>query len=344
MTQTTRYIFSALRVAAAAVLLLWLFRSGAIEWSAIPRLLSAWPFALGALLVLAVQMVMISWRVCVLLKPYGRLHLPLGAAIRLTLIGMFFTACLPGGAGGDVVRIYYATGGHKGRRAELTAILLLDRVAGMFALVCWPLIAVPFFLPVVAGEPVVVALLWGAAAIATTMAVFVGLAMWSGTRGWDVIAGVLDRVPVVGSVGRRMLETVHGYRRHLGPLAAAVGISLIAHTLVVTATLLVAAGMNPDGFSWTMSLMVPLGFLVNTLPLTPGGIGVGEAAMDQLFGLVGASGGAAALLGWRLVMLPIILLGFLCYAKGNKQFVQDTAALHSKDKNGVQLAGVLPES
>lgn len=343
MKRTARYIFSVLRVAAAAVLLLWLFRSGAIEWSAIPRLVAAWPFALGALIVLAVQMVLISWRVCVLLKPYGRLHLPLGAAIRLTLIGTSFTACLPGGASGDVVRIYYATGGHKGHRAELTAILLLDRAVGMFALICWPLIALPFFLRVVAGEPVVVALLWGAGAIAAVMAAFVGLAMWTGTPGWSALSGVLDRVPLVGSVGRRMLETVHLYRRHLGPLAAALGISLIAHTLVVAATLLVAAGMNPDGFSWTMSLMVPLGFLVNTLPLTPGGIGVGEAAMDQLFGLIGVAGGAEALLGWRIVMLPIILLGFACYARGGKQFVQDIT-LQSAEDPSVQLAGVLRES
>ena len=32
-----------------------------------------------------------------------------------------------------------------------------------------------------------------------------------------------------------------------------------------------------------MLLLIPIGFLANSLPVTPGGLGVGEAAMESLF-------------------------------------------------------------
>jgi hypothetical protein len=60
-----------------------------------------------------------------------------------------------------------------------------------------------------------------------------------------------------------------------------------------------------------------LGMLANALPVTPGGIGVGEAAFEQLFALAGGvAGGAMLILSWRIGMLPICLLGLIFYAFG----------------------------
>jgi uncharacterized membrane protein YbhN (UPF0104 family) len=50
-------------------------------------------------------------------------------------------------------------------------------------------------------------------------------------------------------------------------------------------------------------VLLPIRFLVNTLPLTPGGLGVGEVAMVRLFQFADLTGGAAALIGWRVLLL-----------------------------------------
>ena len=49
--------------------------------------------------------------------------------------------------------------------------------------------------------------------------------------------------------------------------------------------------------------------LANALPLTPGGIGIGEAAFEALFQSVGAMGGAETILAWRVLTTLIDLAG-----------------------------------
>jgi uncharacterized membrane protein YbhN (UPF0104 family) len=104
-------------------------------------------------------------------------------------------------------------------------------------------------------------------------------------------------------------------------LLGAITLSLVVHTLVIGATLLAATAMQQGEVAWQMILLMPLGFLANVLPLTPGGLGVGEAAFDTLFSLAGLSGGAETLLGWRLLTLMVGLIGLVFYLQGRKRFV-----------------------
>jgi len=61
------------------------------------------------------------------------------------LCGVFFNSCLPGGNGGDAVKIYYAMEGNKGRRTEIATLVMFDRAIGMFALLIYPLLVLPLF-------------------------------------------------------------------------------------------------------------------------------------------------------------------------------------------------------
>jgi uncharacterized membrane protein YbhN (UPF0104 family) len=68
-----------------------------------------------------------------------------------------------------------------------------------------------------------------------------------------------------------------------------------------------------------------LGFLANTLPVTPGGLGVGEAAFKMLFSMAGLAGGAEVLLGWRLLMILMGLLGLAFYVQGHTRFIHESS-------------------
>jgi uncharacterized membrane protein YbhN (UPF0104 family) len=59
-----------------------------------------------------------------------------------------------------------------------------------------------------------------------------------------------------------------------------------------------------------------LGMFANTVTITPGGLGVGEAAFDLLFAQAGLQGGAAIMIIWRVGMLPLCLLGLGFYMAG----------------------------
>jgi len=62
----------------------------------------------------------------------------------------------------------------------------------------------------------------------------------------------------------------------------------------------VGAIIIPQATGLTTPVLALFGMLANALPVTPGGLGVGEAAFDRLFNLAGFTGGASMLLGWAL--------------------------------------------
>jgi hypothetical protein len=48
--------------------------------------------------------------------------------------------------------------------------------------------------------------------------------------------------------------------------------------------------------------------------------------MDRLFNLAGLTGGAAALIGWRILLLLPAAAGLFLYVQGRADFVADAAA------------------
>jgi uncharacterized protein (TIRG00374 family) len=319
MRKGLRTAFTVLRIAVGVGLLAYLGFSGVIDWSALGGLATAWPLTVMAFALLLLCMVVTAWRLCVLMRPHG-LELSLFASVKLTLIGVFFSLCLPGATGGDAVRFYYAASGNRGRRMEVATILVVDRAAGMFGLLAWPLLAAPLFPALVTSSPVFPALLLSAAAAVVAMVGLVIVAASPAVRRHPLLVGALGRIRF-GTYLERALDTVHGYRHDMRTLAAAAGISLLAHTFAIMVVLTVSRALNPGAFSWETSLLVPLGFMANTLPLTPGGLGVGEAVFERLFSLAGLAGGAEIMLGWRVILLLVGLLGLLAYLRGTERFV-----------------------
>ncbi|MGD9897015.1 MAG: lysylphosphatidylglycerol synthase transmembrane domain-containing protein [Candidatus Methylacidiphilaceae bacterium] len=60
--------------------------------------------------------------------------LPLGETMRLTLIGHFFNAFLPGSTGGDLARIYYAVHAAPRQKAAASLSVVYDRFVGAIVL------------------------------------------------------------------------------------------------------------------------------------------------------------------------------------------------------------------
>jgi uncharacterized membrane protein YbhN (UPF0104 family) len=91
-------------------------------------------------------------------------------------------------------------------------------------------------------------------------------------------------------------------------------VSLVAHALSGLVIAIVHSANGPFvPYAGVLSL---LGFVANSIPLTPGGIGVGEAAFSALFREAGLTGGAEAMLSWRLLMIALAPLGLLIHLRG----------------------------
>ena len=113
-----------------------------------------------------------------------------------------------------------------------------------------------------------------------------------------------------------VIRTVGAYRSSLGAVGLALLVSLAGNSLMLVGTVLAVMAIDPANLNYRMALVVPLGFVANCLPVTPGGLGIGEAAFNSLFAIAGLHGGADALICWRVWTAIVRLLGVVFYLRG----------------------------
>lgn len=127
--------FHILKLAVAVALIYWVVKDIDLQAvSAIPRsrLLAAWG-ACFCMILLQTSFTALRWK---LLLEAQDLSISFFRSFSLTLQGMFFSLCLPGGAvGGDVVKAaVLAKETREGRKLEGVTSIFADRLSGMIAL------------------------------------------------------------------------------------------------------------------------------------------------------------------------------------------------------------------
>lgn len=311
-------MFFALRFLVGIAILAYLAQGGAIRWGLIGNLAGAWPITLAVLVLLWTVPLLCSWRLCLLLNPRG-FQLSLGSSMRLTLVGYFFSAFLPGSSGGDLVRILYATAENPKRRIEVTTILLMDRLVGVSTLLLLPVLLCPLFAWLLMEDATIRVLFWLAFAAEALIFTLFLVSLRGGPGGLRTLAWITRHVPQ-GRHLARIYQTIHAYQKMPAVLFRALGISLLAQATLLATMLLLVHAFQPVGVRPVMVLLIPLGFVANAIPATPGGIGVGEAAFDALFTVAGLSHGAMAILTWRLLTTFVDFSGLFVYLRGGKIF------------------------
>jgi uncharacterized membrane protein YbhN (UPF0104 family) len=312
-----------IRFALALAVLVWLTRSGAIEMGALDSLISGWRWALAGLAAIAFSIWTNAYRLPVLLRAQ-HFELDLASSLRLSLLGMFFNLALPGGVGGDAARIYYATLGNDGQRAEIGSIVIVERLLGFLAMLASPLLILPFFPGLALESRTVLSLiaLSGAGFLAGCLGIVLCFRVHAGGLPW--LERGLARL-TSSAIPMRMIHTVGRFRTAPAAMAAAFGLGLISNIFAgVGAIVLLAAAIRPDLVGPGLALGAPLAFLANMLPLTPWGIGVGETALASLLRLAGHQGGGELMLAWRMLMLVPALCGAVVYLRGQKRWVRST--------------------
>jgi glycosyltransferase 2 family protein len=308
-----------LRLTFGVGILVYLARSGKIDLRGLWNLVIHWPITVTALTFLVIDALLMAMRTSLLFRAM-RLHLSLANATRLTLVAFFFSTFLPGAAGGDIAKVYYAAKENHGQRAEVAAILLFDRMIGLLSLLLLPLIAAPFF-------PRLIQSLWILRYVllidfVLTSCLICGLALlMNSARVREVLS--LESISWLGerNIVSRIVATIAAFRRAPAAMIRAFGLSLLANCSLIIVTWLAAVALHPIAVPGKLFLIAPIGHLVNSLPLTPGGLGVGETAFAALFTWAGISGGAETLLCWRVWNAMVGLIGMVIYLFGMGRIV-----------------------
>ena len=326
-----RYLWLGVRFAVGIGLIVYLVRSGAIDLRLLSKLLSAWPISIAGLALIFLDIALMALRLSCLLSPRG-FNLSFANSLKLTLVSSFFATFLPGTTGGDIAKLFYATKENKGRRTEIVTVVIFDRTLGLFSVLLLPLLFAPFFSELIRVVAVLRVLLIASAVL--------GLCLLGGLLVCLFASAAVNRVLTWGfkflpaalmpaqKVVERAVKTIGEYRHNSRALAAALGLSIAANLSLIAVTALAIFLLHPASMTMKMCIIVPLGDVANSLPLTPGGLGVGEAAYNALFRVAGLEGGADALLLWRIWRATAGLIGLAFYLKGLGGTVHDANAVH----------------
>ncbi len=264
-----------LKLSLALTLIIWLIQSRRFELTTLHKLKSPWIWIYGVTLfsgVLAIN----ARRWQILLKLQG-VPVPYGRVFCLSLIGLFFNFFIPGGGvGGDLVKAGYLMRSHKTMMKWVIGwSVLVDRVLGVSALLFYSALTGLLFHSQLESnlQPRFFFLSLG---ILSGFFIFILLLLFiPGTK--------MDRFLHSHSMIEKTLLPLFFFFQKPGTMLVPFLLSLISQALLMGLGVCLVVFLNPGLPPWMIFLIFPFGFLATVLPISPAGVGVGQAAFYYLF-------------------------------------------------------------
>jgi glycosyltransferase 2 family protein len=292
-----------LKVVAAFLILTWLWQSGRIDLRALERIVDpVWgPLLLGTTMV---SLGVFSMRLFVLARTYNFIQSPF-EAWRLSLTGLFFNFVLPGGTGGDLVKIIQLSQKQpqaalwpltpQSTRAAAITVVALDRIIGLLGMLGLAVVSFLLRLEVVFAQRDL-QILFAFTGIGF-LAVLLGLSL-------------AYRFPILRRLGVTTLPSIP-------VLALSLLFTLISQSLAVVILILSAMAAGYQGLDWASFFIVgPLGLLLSAIPISPGGLGIGQLAFFALFKMysnVDSDLGATVITVYQVLLFLVSLSGLYYY-------------------------------
>jgi len=293
-----KHLLLAVKFVVAAALLGWVFRqvswqglSATMKQANIPLLLCA----LGGFLV-ALGIVGVRWWFLLRMQD---ISIGLWEAVRLTFLGQFFNAVVPGVVGGDLFKAYYAAK-HTLHKGAALMTVFVDRLIGLaeLALLACAMMAGVLSAGLAEFDDMVRPAVAAGVALAAVVALMVLL-----------FSPRLQRALHLHKIFRRLAMGHHAesaalaarrFSRGIGGLIKALAITLAAHALWIFSICLAGRSLSLNIAWYEYFVFVPLIYIVGSVPVTPGGVGLIEA-MYKLF-FVGAAVGGDQVVALALVV------------------------------------------
>ena len=262
-----------IQAAVTTLLLWWIFHDPSKRAQMVQALGKADPLWLvPGFLCFGLVLVCAAFRWQLLMKVQG-IDLPWFRVWQLVMIGMFYNLFLPGGTGGDLVKVFYAVKEAPQRKSAVFLSVVVDRIAGMVALIIVSAAVFLWFretlmaLPIVRAFLVTVAIIFGA---------FLGLI---------ALAVAVDRFHLAKRLPARMpchaaiLEIARAfsvYARDWKVIVASILISMPLNLFIFGTGIFAAFAFVGNPGAAAMTSVIPIVNTISSLPISLAGIGVRE--------------------------------------------------------------------
>ncbi|UOF01241.1 lysylphosphatidylglycerol synthase transmembrane domain-containing protein [Bdellovibrio reynosensis] len=311
-----KLLVQSLKLLVSAGIIFWLIQSGKLNFAALKNLLAPGPACLALILVfLNLYFASERWRILIRSQGLPAYSWPV---YKLSLIGAFFNFAMPGGVGGDVIKAYYFTRENPGSKVVAVTSVLMDRVLGLFAMLLMALLVMIYDIKHILNIPVLLTLFYIIAGLSFGFLIALSLIFSQKIYANGMLTKIINKLPLSHKFSK-LYESMHLYGRDGKRFAQVIFLSFFGQLCSIM--FLYLAG-TMAGFSAvplkTYFLVAPLGFMATAIPISPAGIGVGQAAFYFLFNLYTGTEselGPTVITAFQVGIFLVSLLGAFFYLR-----------------------------
>jgi uncharacterized protein (TIRG00374 family) len=288
----------------AAALVIWLVRTGKLDFKALAAVRLGWAIvAVFVLQLLMLTLPLVRWFV---IARSQKLELSLAKSFHIGFMGYFASLLLPSSLGMDGLRVLYLCRNNKGREHAAVSTVIVDRIIGAFGLL-------------VLGTAFGVVLLWqnSSNVVLQRIVLFLAGVLVSSVVLLAVLfhprAKIWVRPFYKWKVLGTFMDALGEYRHQKAALAKSLALSWGGHLSTCVAAYLAFRILGMPAPLLTVFAIIPMVNLSGIIPLTPLGLGVADSVAVALCSLVQIQGGAEVIMLLRGVACIWLILAGTAY-------------------------------
>lgn len=269
------------RPIAALAFLIILIKKGPFQLDQIKYILSQQQILVAGFALIFLQFVLTAyrWKLLVEIKTTITTYM----AFKLTLIGQFFSFFIPGGVGGDIVKALELSKKDSVSRSESLSTVVADRILGLFSMVAFSTL---FLLIDYTLEPKTNILKFLIFSSLLFLAMLIGLLFGKSVINFitKFFSEKEHRLLVALHKTINSFELTFTAFRMKKLIASIITLSFLCQVISIYFMSLVVHSLGAEIPSYLIFFSLScFGFLASAIPITPAGIGVGQAAFYFLF-------------------------------------------------------------
>lgn len=316
------------------------------QWEELSEHQKNYPLLLAAMMtaITGISLSFVRW--WMLVRCQG-IQLSLLEALRLGAICFLLNFVSAGSVGGDLFKAIFLAKRRPGRRVQAVASVLVDRGVGLYGLLL--LASAAFLFQGGGGESSLGGEEMRQLKLGTAVLVGLGTtvlaALVFGGRLVDRLVRFGGTLPLVGGIVQKISPPLRMFHDHPIAFGVSIVMSVGVHAMLTISVYLIAMSLYPAVPTLAEHMIiVPIGMLASTLPLTPAGIGVFEAAIDWLYKLIPAqstnASGTLIALVFEMVKVIIAVIGTLFYWTAGAEVKESLEEAERGDVNEAQASTV----
>lgn len=292
-----KYIINFIKLAIGLGLIYWLVTSGDIQFSDLKIFINNPKVILLASGLIVFKILFNAFRLKAILKTTTKKDIPFLEVLSINWIGLFFSSVLPGAVVGDLIKIGFYNKYDISKKLSFMTIFF-DRFIGVFGL-----ITLAAVMTALSFNQNISDVLYKLSV--TNLTIFFGLIILLLFFFYAPFIKI-NRFPEIH-------EALLSIKKDKFKIVFLIFLSALSHLWALCALYVIVQSLGNETTSNFVNVLMiaPLGFVAQSLPIAPAGMGVSHAAFDYLFDLINIDQGASRYNVYWLLTIAINLFGVL---------------------------------